>query len=63
VLLRAGPVSACYVSYDRVDGGSNSGKSVFFPSAAIAQLRSSIHPTSITSRPRLTLADRAPPLR
>jgi len=40
-----------------------SGGSVLSPSTAIAQRRSSPHPISVTSRPRLTLADRAPPLR
>ena len=46
-----------------VEGAPDSGGSVFFPWTAIARLHSSPYPVSVTSYPRLTLADRAPPLR
>ena len=46
-----------------VDGAPDSGRSVLFPWATITQLRSSTRPVSVASDPRLTLADRAPPLR
>jgi len=46
-----------------VDGALHGGRPIFFPWATITQLRSSSRPVSFTSDPRLTLADRAPPLR
>jgi len=46
-----------------IDGAPDSGESVFVTWTAITQLRSSPRPDSVTSHPRLTLADRAPPLR
>ena len=46
-----------------VDGVPHGGGPIFFPWATITQLRSSSRPVSVTSDPRLTPADRAPPLR
>jgi hypothetical protein len=45
------------------EGIPDGGVPAFFPWTAITQLHSSPHPLSVTTDPRLTLADRAPPLR
>jgi len=44
------------------DSALASGGPVFFPWTGMTQLRSLPRPASVTSYPRLTLADRAPPL-
>lgn len=46
-----------------VECAPNSGRSVFFPWIQISQFLTSPHPARVTSHQRLTLADRAPPLR
>ena len=45
------------------DSAPASGGSAFFPWTGMTQRRSLPRPVSVTSHPRLTLADRAPPLR
>jgi hypothetical protein len=46
-----------------VDYAPHSCRWVFLPWTQITQFLASPHPVSVTRHPRLTLADRAPPLR